>query len=56
MSMTKFLKFINLSRINDSKDFLGISPGGNSGSVIITLSRNIVIVVKVSSMGKLTFL
>lgn len=53
MSMTKFLKFINLCRVNDSNDFLGISPGSFSGSVIITLSKNIVIVVKVSKyLGK----
>ncbi|XP_050334271.1 uncharacterized protein LOC126761881 [Bactrocera neohumeralis] len=53
MSVTKFLKFINLSRINDSKDFLGISPGGSNGSVIITLSRNIVIVVKISTQQQI---
>uniref|UniRef100_A0A0A1WEX3 Nucleolar protein 11 n=1 Tax=Zeugodacus cucurbitae TaxID=28588 RepID=A0A0A1WEX3_ZEUCU len=53
MSMTQFLKFANLSRINDSRDFLGISPGGISGSVIITLSRNIVSVVKISSQQQI---
>ncbi|XP_017493216.1 PREDICTED: uncharacterized protein LOC108381308 [Rhagoletis zephyria] len=47
--MTKFLSYFNLSRINDSKDFLGISPDIITSNIIVTLSRNIVIVVKISS-------
>ncbi|XP_004526251.1 uncharacterized protein LOC101453628 [Ceratitis capitata] len=51
--MTKFLSFFNLSRINDSKDFLGTSPDYVKGNIIITLSRNIVIVVKISTQQQI---
>ncbi|XP_054733974.1 uncharacterized protein LOC129241586 [Anastrepha obliqua] len=51
--MAKFLSYFNLSRINDSKDFLGTSPDREKGSVIVTLSRNIVIVVKISSQQQI---
>ncbi|XP_067645701.1 uncharacterized protein [Eurosta solidaginis] len=44
--MTKFMSFFNLSRINDSKELLGVSPDCIKGNLVVTLSRNIITVVK----------
>lgn len=46
--MTKLLSYYNLCPINNFSEFLGISKDGSDpGSVINTLGKNIILIIKV---------
>lgn len=45
--MAKLLSYFNLCPIMDAKDFLGVSEGKEEGTIINTLGRNIIIIIKV---------
>lgn len=47
--MAKLLAYYNLCPINNLKEFLGLSKDLDSGSVINTLGKNIVLIIKVNS-------
>lgn len=50
--MTKILNYYHLCPINDEKEFLGLSQDAESGTVINTLGKNIIISVKVRAIPK----
>lgn len=45
--MAKLLSYFNLCPIMDPKDFLGVAEGKEEGTIINTLGRNIIIIIKV---------
>lgn len=45
--MAKLLSYFNLCPIMDSRDFLGVAEGKEEGTIINTLGRNIIIIIKV---------
>lgn len=47
--MAKLLSYFNLCPIMDPKDFLGVANDKEEGTIINTLGRNIIIVIKVSA-------
>uniref|UniRef100_A0A1A9W500 Nucleolar protein 11 n=1 Tax=Glossina brevipalpis TaxID=37001 RepID=A0A1A9W500_9MUSC len=47
--MTKFINYYNLCPIPEPKDFLGIAADREEGNIITTLSKNIVIIMKIST-------
>lgn len=49
--MAKLLSYFNLCPIMDSKDFLGVAEDKEEGTIINTLGKNIVIIIKVSGIG-----
>lgn len=46
--MSKFLSYYNLFPIPDPKEFLGMAADKESGNVITTLARNVVVILNVS--------
>lgn len=48
--MAKILSYYHLCPINDEKEFLGLSQDSESGTVINTLGKNIIISVKVHTI------
>lgn len=46
--MAKILNYYPLCPINDVEEFLGLSHGAESGTIINTLGRNIISIFKVS--------
>ncbi|KAL9907248.1 nucleolar protein 11 [Glossina fuscipes fuscipes] len=47
--MTKFINYYNLCPIPEPKDFLGIAADKEKGNIITTLSKNIVIIITIST-------
>lgn len=46
--MAKLLSYFNLCPIMDPKDILGVAEGKEEGTIINTLGKNIIIIMKVS--------
>uniref|UniRef100_A0A6B2EC70 Putative nucleolar protein 11 n=1 Tax=Phlebotomus kandelakii TaxID=1109342 RepID=A0A6B2EC70_9DIPT len=51
--MAKLLAYYTLCPVNDSREFLGISADSESGAIINTLTRNIVIITKLSDQKQI---
>ncbi|TDG45250.1 hypothetical protein AWZ03_008312 [Drosophila navojoa] len=51
--MSKFLSYYNLFPIPDPKEFLGMAADKESGNVITTLARNVVVILNISTHKQL---
>lgn len=51
--MAKISNYFHLCPINDEEEFLGLSSDETKGNVINTLSKNIIINIKVNKCGNM---